>query len=73
MGLAPGLGQHLDPGVAAANPFRDVLQGVEACRDLDIRTAVLYPVEGLSDETRDEDYLSLMRANLAALQKANDC
>ena len=41
--------------------------------DLDIRTAVLDPVEGLSDETRDEDYLSLMRANLAALQKANDC
>ena len=41
--------------------------------DLDIRTAVLDPVEGLSDETRDEDYLSLMRANLAALQEANDC
>ncbi len=41
--------------------------------DLDIRTAVLDPVEGLSDETRDEDYLSLMRANLAALQKANEC
>ena len=41
--------------------------------DLDIRTAVLDPVEGLSDETEDEDYLSLMRANLAALQKANGC
>ncbi len=41
--------------------------------DLGIRTAVLDPVEGLSDETREEDYLSLMRANLAALQKANGC
>jgi zinc transport system substrate-binding protein len=34
---------------------------------------VLDPVEGLSDDTAGEDYLSLMRANLAALQKANDC
>ncbi|HEX5860242.1 MAG TPA: metal ABC transporter substrate-binding protein [Nocardioides sp.] len=41
--------------------------------DLDIRTAVLDPVEGLSDETQDENYLTLMRANLAALQKANGC
>jgi zinc transport system substrate-binding protein len=41
--------------------------------DLGIRRAVLDPVEGLSDETQDEDYLSLMRANLAALQEANGC
>jgi zinc transport system substrate-binding protein len=41
--------------------------------DLGIETAVLDPVEGLSEETRDEDYLSLMRANLAALRSANDC
>ena len=41
--------------------------------DLGIRTDVLDPVEGLSDETSDEDYLSLMRANLAALQEANGC
>ena len=41
--------------------------------DLGIEAAVLDPVEGLSDETRDEDYLSLMRANLAALQEANGC
>jgi zinc transport system substrate-binding protein len=41
--------------------------------DLGIRTAVLDPVEGLSDETRDEDYLSLMEANLTALREANDC
>lgn len=42
-------------------------------RELDVETAVLDPVEGLSDETADEDYLSLMRANLTALQEANGC
>jgi zinc transport system substrate-binding protein len=41
--------------------------------DLGIKTAVLDPIEGLSDSTADEDYLSLMRANLAALQEANGC
>jgi zinc transport system substrate-binding protein len=41
--------------------------------DLGVTTAVLDPIEGLSDETADEDYLSLMRANLAALQQANGC
>jgi zinc transport system substrate-binding protein len=41
--------------------------------DLGISTAVLDPIEGLTDETAAEDYLSLMRGNLAALQKANGC
>lgn len=41
--------------------------------DLGLETAVLDPVEGLSDTTAGEDYLSLMRANLTAVQKANDC
>jgi zinc transport system substrate-binding protein len=41
--------------------------------DLGITTAVLDPVEGLSDETADEDYLSLMRENLRALERANGC
>jgi zinc transport system substrate-binding protein len=41
--------------------------------DLGIETAVLDPVEGLSDETADADYVSLMRQNLAALQEANGC
>lgn len=36
-------------------------------------SAVLDPIEGLTDRTADEDYLSLMRANLAALEKANGC
>lgn len=38
-----------------------------------VRTAVLDPLEGLGDETADEDYLSLMRQNLQALREANGC
>jgi zinc transport system substrate-binding protein len=41
--------------------------------DTGVSTAVLDPIEGLSDQTADEDYLSLMRANLAALKEANGC
>ncbi|QBR91613.1 metal ABC transporter substrate-binding protein [Nocardioides euryhalodurans] len=41
--------------------------------DLGVTTGVLDPVEGLADETAEEDYLSLMRANLAALEEANGC
>ncbi|MGO4256260.1 metal ABC transporter substrate-binding protein [Marmoricola sp. RAF53] len=40
--------------------------------DLGISTAVLDPIEGLQKGSTD-DYASLMRANLAALQKANGC
>lgn len=41
--------------------------------DAGVRTAVLDPIEGLTDETSTDDYLSLMRANLTALEKANSC
>jgi zinc transport system substrate-binding protein len=41
--------------------------------DLGIHAAVLDPIEGLSDQTADQDYLSLMRRNLATLRKANRC
>jgi zinc transport system substrate-binding protein len=41
--------------------------------DLGLKTAVLDPIEGLSEETRNEDYLSLMYKNLAVLRKANGC
>ncbi|GIM66726.1 hypothetical protein Pve01_88410 [Planomonospora venezuelensis] len=41
--------------------------------DLGVETAVLDPIEGLSDDTADEDYLSLMRENLTALKQANGC
>ena len=52
----------------ASPELADTLAG-----DLGLSAAVLDPVEGLGDATADEDYLSLMRANLAALQEANDC
>jgi zinc transport system substrate-binding protein len=41
--------------------------------DLGLETAVLNPIEGLADEAGNADYLSLMRENLAAIRKANDC
>jgi zinc transport system substrate-binding protein len=41
--------------------------------DLGLHTAVLDPVEGLSNATADQDYLSLMRRDLKTLQKANQC
>jgi hypothetical protein len=34
VGLGPGLGQHLDLGVVPGDALRDVLQGVEAGRNL---------------------------------------
>ncbi|HSE08631.1 MAG TPA: metal ABC transporter substrate-binding protein [Nocardioidaceae bacterium] len=42
-------------------------------RDLGIETAVLDPVEGPSDESASQDYLSLMRSNLEKLRAANRC
>jgi zinc transport system substrate-binding protein len=43
--------------------------------DLGITTAVLDPLEGLSAKAEDNggDYLTVMRQNLTALQKANSC
>ncbi len=41
--------------------------------DVGVRTAVLDPIEGLSDQTADDDYLSLMRQNLSMLRKADGC
>lgn len=37
------------------------------------KTATLDPIEGLTDETANEDYLTLMAKNLAAIEKANNC
>lgn len=44
-------------------------------REVGARTAVLDPIEGLtaSEQAHGADYLSLMRANLAALRKALGC
>ncbi|MDR7251048.1 zinc transport system substrate-binding protein [Nocardioides sp. BE266] len=52
----------------ASSKMADSLAG-----DLGLETAVLDPIEGLSDETADQDYLSLMGENLDALRKANAC
>ncbi|PNE42241.1 metal ABC transporter substrate-binding protein [Streptomyces noursei] len=38
--------------------------------DLHLKTDVLDPLEGITDKSRGKDYFSVVRANLAALQKA---
>jgi zinc transport system substrate-binding protein len=42
-------------------------------RDVGVKTAVLSPIEGLSDANSKETYLTLMQENLQELQKANGC
>ena len=41
--------------------------------DLGLVTDVLDPIEGITDQSRGHDYLSVMSANLAALRKAGEC
>ena len=41
--------------------------------DMGVKTAILDPLEGLTDQTADDDYLSLMEQNLTALEEANGC
>lgn len=38
--------------------------------DLELRTDVLDPVEGINEQSRGKDYFEVMRANLTALKKA---
>lgn len=38
-----------------------------------VETAVLDPLEGLTDESAGDDYLAVMRANLATLQEGQSC
>lgn len=38
--------------------------------DLELKTDVLDPVEGINEQSRGKDYLEVMRANLTALKKA---
>ena len=42
-------------------------------KDVGVKTAVLSPIEGLSDANSKETYLTLMQKNLQELQKANGC
>lgn len=41
--------------------------------DLGLKTDVLDPLEGITAQSRGTDYLEVMRANGASLQKANQC
>ena len=41
--------------------------------DLGLATDVLDPIEGITEQSRGQDYLAVMRSNLLALQKANGC
>jgi zinc transport system substrate-binding protein len=41
--------------------------------DVGVQTAVLSPIEGLSDANSKETYLTLMQENLQELRKANGC
>lgn len=41
--------------------------------DLNLKTAVLDPLEGVTDNSPGDDYPSIMRANLKALKEANGC
>lgn len=41
--------------------------------DLGLKTDVLDPIEGITDQSRGGDYLAVMRSNLEALRKANEC
>ena len=38
-----------------------------------VRTAVLDPVEGITDESAGDDYLEVMRSNLATLEQGQSC
>ena len=42
-------------------------------REAGVRVGVLDPLEGLSDKTADQTYLTLMRSNLATIQEGSDC
>ena len=42
-------------------------------RETGASTAVLDPIEGLSDASAGKDYLGVMRANLATLTKGQSC
>ena len=41
--------------------------------DTGVDTAVLAPIEGLTDESAGEDYLEVMRANAATLRQGQSC
>ncbi|WP_183092721.1 metal ABC transporter substrate-binding protein [Nocardioides stalactiti] len=64
----------LDEGITTvfSEPLEpDLVAGLAA--DLDLATGSLDPIEGLTDSSSGEDYVSLMESNLAAIRAANEC
>ncbi|GAA4801838.1 metal ABC transporter substrate-binding protein [Nocardioides caeni] len=55
-----------------SEPLKPAL-GENLAADLGLSTATLDPLEGLADANSDDDYLSIMNANLAAIRTALDC
>jgi zinc transport system substrate-binding protein len=49
----------------------DVAEAV--AREAGVRTAVLDPIEGVTDASAGDDYLTIMRANLASLRTGQAC
>ena len=41
--------------------------------DLGLKTDVLDPIEGITEASKGQDYLAVMKANLTALKTANAC
>ncbi|GEB16441.1 metal ABC transporter substrate-binding protein [Pimelobacter simplex] len=75
-GAVPGQLQELIRKEGITTVFSEPLKpalGESFAHDLGLRNAVLDPVEGLADAGSDDDYLSLMRANLDAIVAANEC
>jgi zinc transport system substrate-binding protein len=56
-----------------SEPLTSSAPSASLAGDLDIETGVLDPLEGLAADGEDDDYLTIMRRNLAALQEANGC
>ncbi len=49
----------------------DLVAGLAS--DLDLTTATLDPIEGMTDAASEDDYVSLMEDNLDAIREANAC
>ena len=54
-------------------PLVDPALGRTVAQETGVSTAVLDPIESLTDSSPGRDYLEIMRANLATLQKGQNC
>jgi zinc transport system substrate-binding protein len=72
-----GLSPDAEPSPAHVRELQDLIRKDNITtvfsETLASPTSVLDPIEGLSDATAGEDYLSLMRSDLANLEKAQEC